>query len=379
MQSELEQTLAAYNHNQKRAKLMIILWLGVIVVITGFFFYGAKEYEKTQSDVEILRNDLNTINEQAQADRLRIQTVLNEVNVIKESIEDMRLKDDDSQRALYVADKKLQKLPLINSEQAILLDAYNLKDQSGNDSPEILLLKGIKSFDDKEYDKALNYFELASGDEATKYLSYWAIGRVLFAQKQFDAALEQFTLALGADKTSTQFGALVDRGLTYVRLHTNNAGHLNDALADYDRSIEMGNTYPVVYRRRGLVNLRMGNTEKAIDDFDEAVKMSTTDEELASAMENRALAALKQSQWLAAIERSQTVLKINKDSAWNWAIRSIAFNELNDTTGKVCSILKWAENGGDSTSSIQYYLPERLWQTLIDLYNKRESFNPKYC
>lgn len=386
MDADIEDTIRHYRDNQKKAKFMIGFWLFALLIISGLFFWGASEYTHTQNDLNVTKNNLllleaqvTEIKERAEEDQIRLQATINEVNGLRDSINALAIKNNDAQKALYVAEKFLQKTPLTKEESIILDNSYELDPTLEMTSGEVVLLRGIKSLKENELEKALSYFEQVKDNEGLSYYAHWAIGRVYFQDKQFDEARKEYDLALYTNNTNVKAGVLVDRGLTWVRLHTDEFPRLQSALDDYNKATLLGANFPVVYRRRGLVELRLGSVAKATRDFDKAVSLSANDKELASAIENLGLVSIHQQDWSIAIDQSKLVLKVYPQSSWNWAIRTIAANKLNYDVMKECSLVRWIAEGGDPSSSLRYYLPKEHWDYLSKLYNEQKKTNNSQC
>ncbi|MFW8591973.1 tetratricopeptide repeat protein [Glaciecola sp. 2405UD65-10] len=386
MDSEIEDTLKHYQDNQRKAKMMLLLWFLALLIITVLFFWGAKEYTQTQNDLNNTKDNLlkleaevTEVKERATEDQIRLQAVINEVYELRDSIKALSSINNDAQKALYVAQKYLHKTPLTSEEKSILDNAYQLDPALEKTSGEVALLRGILSVNNGALQDALDYFDEVKDTEALQYYAHWAIGHVYFKQKMFQKAQSEYNLAVQTTEQSVKAGVLVDRGLTWVRLHTNDVPLLTNALADYNQAVELGNSYPVVYRRRGLVELRMNNVQRATADFDRAVSRSATDEELASAIENLGLVSIHQQSWNNAIDQSKLVLKVYPESNWNWAIRTIAANKLSYDVMKECSLIRWIEEGGDPSSSLRYYLPKVHWDYLTGLYEAQNTSNAIQC
>ena len=386
MDPEIENTIHQYRENQKKAKFMVgFLALGILI-ITAMFFWGAKEYTNTQKEVEATKNGILKLQANFTemqiafaGDRVQMQTVINQVNGLRASIEDLRLINSDAQKALYVAEKHLQKTPLTPEEAKIMQNAYELEASLIQPSAGVVLLRGVRSMQDGDSDKALEYFQQVKDNPDFTDIAHWATGRVYFAQKDFDAARKEYDAALYSSNNALKSGVLVDRGLTWVRLHSDEFPRLKRALEDYTKAISLGANYPVVYRRKGLVELRLGNVGQATRDFDKAVALSANSEELASAIENLGLMSIHQQDWSNAIDRSMLVLKVYPKSSWNWAIRTIAAHKQEIDIMKNCSLERWIAEGGDPSSSIRYYLPKEHWDYLTELYNKKVSSRVASC
>src|SRR6266436_1283099 len=93
-------------------------------------------------------------------------------------------------------------------------------------------------------------------------------------------------------------GGLTRQGLVGAYTSRGNA-HLNDrnydrAIDDYNETIRLDPKYATGYYNRGLVYLRKGRLDSAIEDFDAAIRLNP---KYTSAFINRALAYQEKAQW----------------------------------------------------------------------------------
>ncbi|MDM7860455.1 hypothetical protein QTP81_07590 [Alteromonas sp. ASW11-36] len=392
MQKELEDAVAHLEESQRKAKFAIFFWLAAVAVIAAAFYFAALEYSENKKQLEdvqqlVISMEQNTLALQQETEKLRAETeilksetksfrirtnaVLNDISVLRNSMEALTERTDLTEKALYVAEKWLQKSPLTSEEQRIKETAVS----SNEDNSVITLLKGIQYLDKDEYDAAITQFKIAQSEQQTQDLATWGLARTYLDSKQFELALSTFNSAMNSADVSIRFGVLVDRGLTWVRL-TEIENNLYNALADYKAAIAIYENelpkdakYPTVFRRRGLVLLRMGEVKFARRDFDRAVNVSVNDEEIASALENIGLIYLEESSWKQAIENSRFVAEIYPNSTWNWSVRAIAAGKLKNENMRKCSIGQWVDNGGNPDSSMRHYVRQDIWQYLTTLYN----------
>nr|WP_136251321.1 tetratricopeptide repeat protein [Ningiella ruwaisensis] len=355
--------------------------------------YGASEYQEDQQRLEALQDELEVIKqdsgrltqelvafkEQAREDQIRSQAMFNEISSLKESIERLSYTNSDDQKALFVVEKFLKNVPLTMEEKQIKQNAYSLGAQDDEASAEILLLRGIKSFEEKDFDQASAYFEQVLEEDEQQGIALWGLGRILFAKREFAEAKSAYSEALEQAQRSIKAGILVDRGLTWVRLHSDENPSLDQALNDYNDAISLGNNFPSVYRRRGLIHLRLGAINQAKADFERAVSSSSNDQELASAIENKALVSLHENQWEEAIGHSKLVLRVYPKSEWNWAIRTIAASKAGYPDVMICSLSQWFANGGNKLSSLRYYLSSDTWTFFTQLVDKHQNNAASLC
>jgi len=83
--------------------------------------------------------------------------------------------------------------------------------------------------------------------------------------------------------------ALTNRG----NVHLGNRNY-DRAIDDYNKAIRLDTKYPVGFYNRGLAYLRKGRIDRAIEDFDEAIRLNP---KYAKAFVNRAIAYREKAQW----------------------------------------------------------------------------------
>ena len=81
-------------------------------------------------------------------------------------------------------------------------------------------------------------------------------------------------------------GAFVNRGIAYRR-----AGDIERAIKDYDEAIRLDSHYAQAYNNRGIIFLEMDEVDRAIADFNKAI---AEEPDYANAFRNRGLAWLHQ-------------------------------------------------------------------------------------
>ncbi len=102
-------------------------------------------------------------------------------------------------------------------------------------TPNELLVLGNIYFDRKEFDESLKYYEKSFKLKPMGEVSY-KIAKILLEQKEYKFALYY-----------------------------------------YDRAIELGDSSEGIFSDRGWINLKLGNYDKAIDDFTTAISLSPRD------------------------------------------------------------------------------------------------------
>ncbi len=89
------------------------------------------------------------------------------------------------------------------------------------------------------------------------------------------------------------------------------AGRLDHAIADFNKSIELNETYSLAYNNRGATFARKGDFDQAIVDFDKAIEIEPANR---LAFRNRALAYKKLGNLKRAQEDFAVVMRLEKDA-----------------------------------------------------------------
>jgi tetratricopeptide (TPR) repeat protein len=99
-------------------------------------------------------------------------------------------------------------------------------------------------------------------------------------------------------------------------------GDYDRAIQDFDQSIKLNQTYPKPYNNRGVAYLRKGEYDAAIKDFDEAIRLNA---DYGEAFANRAGAYLKKKQYDLAARDFDEAIRVDHgvtSAVWNgrcWA------------------------------------------------------------
>ncbi len=124
-----------------------------------------------------------------------------------------------------------------------------------------------------------------------------------------DAAIPACTRVLKRGKLTRNDLGIVhyNRGLSYRR-----KDRLDDALADYNKSIEYNSKYPDAYNNRGVVYELKREFERALSDYDTAIRLNPKN---ANPYSNRGDVYRKQGQFEKAIVEYQAAISINPKRA----------------------------------------------------------------
>ena len=104
-------------------------------------------------------------------------------------------------------------------------------------------------------------------------------------------------------------------------------GKYKEALADYDRAIELQPDYVEAYNNRGIAKSELGRDEAAVADYDEAIGLKS---DLADAYSNRGNAKSELGQHEAAVADYDEAIRLNPDLAAAYNNRGLAKQKLGE-------------------------------------------------
>lgn len=137
--------------------------------------------------------------------------------------------------------------------------------------------RGMEALEQGKYDEAIAFFEKMIGNEENIEHAYRGLGIAYMGREEFEAAVEAFDQALsnaGADAGRLEYDISYYKAAALVRL-----GRLNDALVVYD-NLAAYKPEKKTYVGRGAVYARMGNMDKAREDFDSALEQDAKNYDL---------------------------------------------------------------------------------------------------
>jgi tetratricopeptide (TPR) repeat protein/tRNA A-37 threonylcarbamoyl transferase component Bud32 len=109
---------------------------------------------------------------------------------------------------------------------------------------------------------------------------YFEIGHMYRARRNHQEAIAAYTKAIDMAQTirdesadTTRFYRYTARGDSYTAL-----GMYEQALADYDKAVELGPFRSYTYKRRGLMHFRLGHYDQALADIAKAIELKPDDD-----------------------------------------------------------------------------------------------------
>jgi len=129
------------------------------------------------------------------------------------------------------------------------------------------LKAGLRHFYNREYDQALEQYDLAIAISPLRGQSYLQRGCVLAAQGDNERAIADFDKAVQYDPQLA--AAFINRGRLRIA-----AQDLHGALEDFELAMNLKQNDPAVYLNRGLCYAKLHVYPKAVDDLERVLKLT---------------------------------------------------------------------------------------------------------
>lgn len=132
---------------------------------------------------------------------------------------------------------------------------------SGDNFGKLYLWRGIVHADDEKYNEAIQDFNQAISINPELYDAYKQRGNLLGPMKNYGQAVADLTTYLAKHPTAPEY---YNRGLSLTNLDKN-----VEALADFNRCLELDPKFDRAYRARGNTYIKLGEKEKGEADLRE--------------------------------------------------------------------------------------------------------------
>jgi protein O-mannosyl-transferase len=126
--------------------------------------------------------------------------------------------------------------------------------------------------------------KISSGDDLA--MEHLQLGRFLFTEGKTEKAIEHFNEVVALKSYYADTLVYNDRGIAYAKL-----GQYQRAIEDFNKAISISSANIYSYNCRGIVYAKLGQDQRAIDDFNTAVRLNP---DYADAYHNRAFFYLNQ-------------------------------------------------------------------------------------
>jgi len=134
----------------------------------------------------------------------------------------------------------------------------------------------------EDYDRAVVEYDRLVEDYPDDYVVLRRRADVQLARGGYEYAVRDYDRVIEQRPSADLY---YNRGCAFLA-----SGELEKALADFNRSIELNETWNLAYNNRGTTYARMGDFERAIADFEKALELNASD---VVALRNRARAYQK--------------------------------------------------------------------------------------
>ena len=188
---------------------------------------------------------------------------------------------------------------------------------------------GVSDFRLGKLESALNSFERAKKLDPSFGPAFNGLGGVYFRKRNFEKAEDNLNEAMGLGYTE----ALFNRGTLYLYL-----GHYDKAIADFENAIKYGFKTWAVYNGLGRAYQESGKSEKALLNFSRSIEALPN----AVAFNNRGLALARQEHYKKAIEDFGRAIELNPQfmgAKINRASIYYSLGQYNETIGDISSAL----------------------------------------
>ena len=257
-----------------------------------------KSYTKV-IDLELTEDEINTV----AAQFLQVLEEKSSVAVVRENLLEFTvhikaLVDDSDPARLRSMMEDRQQLEVMAAQNRELQAKYDeLKKQMESLSRDY---DSASSSQRKEIKRAA-----AANDESFKAMQELEAGNAHYLRGDYEQALASYNRAIELDGRSAD--AYDNRGLTYYHLN-----RLSDAIADFNRAIELNSSFAYAFNNRGLARHALGNADDALNDYSRAL---TLNPKFAAALNNRANAYFALEQYGNAENDLNAALSIDRTNA----------------------------------------------------------------
>jgi len=205
------------------------------------------------------------------------------------------------------------------------IESFTLQQWVGGQMAALVhFVSGIIHYEAGDYEEAIRRFTsaLAGGEWVEDIIGqdvlFFYRGTAQAFLSQYEQAIADFDRAIQLDPQDAK--AYSNRGAAYADL-----GQYEQAIADFDQAIQINPQYAEVYTNRGAAYAGLGQYEQAITDYDRAIQL---DPQYAEAYYNRGVAYADLSRYEQAIADYDRAIQINPQDAEAYYNRGVAHYKL---------------------------------------------------
>jgi tetratricopeptide (TPR) repeat protein len=281
----------------------------VIVAVADFFGADPENYQVTENLISKLRAGLEEYDD-----------------ALVVPLGEMVREQEGSERARELGERAYADLVLWGSYQVAddVLVTLNIENLAGS-----IYLPLDESYTSHQPIELAEFrsaeYRIQWSDEIGVYIEF-LLGLIRFEANDDKGAVEIFTDVIESENTPSDMPGLRSvyfyRGFSHLML-----GELERAIADYDEAVRLDPENNLVYSYRGLVYKELGEYENAIADYDEAIRLNP---DYAYAYYNRGSAYSDIGEYEKAVEDYSKTLLLDPadDTAYNG--RGIAYYEMGE-------------------------------------------------
>jgi tetratricopeptide (TPR) repeat protein len=230
---------------------------------------------------------------------------------------------------------------------------------------------GVKEYRDKNYDKALEYFEELVQLDDTRPDPYANIAVIKKIQKDYKGAFEYLNKAIKIDPKNAHFHGNMGNLLREVKDYEN-------SIKAYSNAIRLNPKDPMNYNNLGIAYENMGDNDRAIMAYKEAVR---ADGDFAKAVNNIGVVLYKQKKYQEAADIFEIALKTDPNYKEVHSNRGACLNKLKEYDEAEKELKLAIEHnpkaGGAYTNLGNVYYKQHKYKEAIKMHEKSISLEPK--
>lgn len=205
------------------------------------------------------------------------------------------------------------------------------------------------------YDKALEYFNIALKHNSKNHSAWHGKGHVLMMKKKSDEAFRCFNRAIDLSPGTSKY--YVTRGNAYLTMQNH-----DKAMSDFNRAIDINPYSFIAYSNRGMLFREKREYEKAEKDFKKAIELNS---EATLTWVNLGALKAQTGQIGEAIDLFTRAVEINTNDPQAYLARAMAYEQTGDNLKAVSDLS--AAIKLDSNNPEAYYRRAKVYLEIDDL------------
>lgn len=220
------------------------------------------------------------------------------------------------------------------NDEAAELTAINHCLEHNANYKEALYLRGVKRFEEADFEGALADFSgaVSNGDQSPE--TFNDRGSTYRQLNRYDEALADYTKAIEQDPKAIYY---CNRASVYAKKEL-----MDEAVGDYTKAIVADAKYYKAYNGRGVAKANMEDFAGAVSDFSECLRLQP---DYVSALSNRGIAYYKMKKYAEAVADLDAVIKAEPQNGSTYMYRGNVKEMLRDKAGACADWKKAADLG----------------------------------